>query len=231
MQTVLDDFADRVAEVERYIKVLERLENPDVVLYDKSTRREKRVFEEGSLKVMKATVFLLIYNIVESAIRSAFGQLYEEIENEGMTGSTLSSDLRKIWIQQHFKSLDNDSSSIRTFRELTERIVEKIASGSTLKLDDRLMPVSGNLDSDTIRQVCNRHGVSTRVHRHASGGVELKTVKDQRNSLAHGNSSFSDCGQQYAVADLKRIMRQTVVFVRSILNNVKDYSDRKQYVG
>lgn len=231
MQAVLDDFAERVAEVDQYLKVLERLEKPNVVLYDKATRKEKRVFNEDSLKVMKATVFLLIYNIVESAIRSAFGYMYDQIGRDGATGSDLRAELRKLWIRQKFQSLDEDSASIRSFRDLTEQLVEEITSGNAVILSDRLLPVSGNLDSDSIRQVCHRHGVSVRVHRYASGGAELKTVKDQRNALAHGSMSFSECGKQYAVTDLKRIKQQAVIFVRSILKNVQQYTDQKQYVG
>ncbi|MEM8671014.1 MAG: MAE_28990/MAE_18760 family HEPN-like nuclease [Planctomycetota bacterium] len=231
MQDVIDDFNERVSEVEQFLKVLERLEKPEVVLFDKSTRREKRVFQEGSLKVMKATVFLLIYNVVESSIRSAFAYLYDQIAVASITGTDLRAELRKIWISQQFQGLDDDSASVRTFRDLTERLVEEIANGKTVNLEGRLLPVSGNLDADSIRRVCKKHGVVVAVHRNASGGVEMKTVKDQRNSLAHGNSSFSECGKQYTVADLKRINNQAVVFVRGILRNVKKYTDKKLYVG
>lgn len=231
MQNVIDDFNERVAEVEQYLKVLERLEKPEVVLFDKSTRREKRVLQEGSLKVMKATVFLLIYNVVESAIRSAFGYLYGEIATASMTGRDLRLELRKIWIKQQFQRLDDDSASIRTFRELTERLVDEVADGKAINLEGRLLPVSGNLDADAIRQICHRHGVIVSVHKNAAGGVEMKTVKNQRNALAHGNSSFSDCGKQYTVTDLKRIKTQAVIFVRGILRNVKKFTDKKQYAG
>jgi len=231
MQDVISDFNERVTEVAQFLKVLERLESPGVVLYDKTTRRQKRVFQEGSLKVMKATVFLLIYNVVESSIRSAFGHLYGEIAMASMTGNDLRAELRKIWIKQQFQGLDEDSASVRTFRELTERLVEEIVDGKTVNLEGRLLPVSGNLDADSIRQVCKKHGVVVSVHKNASGGVEMKTVKDQRNALAHGNSSFSDCGKQYTVTDLKRINSQAVIFVRGILRNVQKYTGKKQYVG
>ncbi|QDT83064.1 MAE_28990/MAE_18760 family HEPN-like nuclease [Gimesia chilikensis] len=231
MQEVIDDFNDRVAEVEQYLKVLERLEMPGVVIYDKTTKREKRVFQEGSLKVMKATVFLLIYNIVESAIRSAFGYIYDEIATAGMTNDNIRAELRKIWIGQHFKKLDDDSASARTFRELVESLVEDISNNKNITLEDRYLPVSGNLDSDVIRNVCHRHGVVVRVHRNAAGGVELKTVKEQRNALAHGSMTFSECGKQYTVSDLIRIKKQSVTFVKGILGNVKDYTDNRLYVG
>ena len=69
------------------------------------------------------------------------------------------------------------------------------------------------------------------IHHRAKGGVELGTVKEQRNALGHGNVTFTECGRQYAVSDLERIKRQTVVFVRSILKNVKRYLEEDAYVA
>lgn len=87
MHHVISDFNERVTEVEQFLKVLDRLEKPSVVLYDKATRREKRVFHDGSLKIMKASVFLLIYNVVESTIRSSFKILYSDIKNKNISAT------------------------------------------------------------------------------------------------------------------------------------------------
>ena len=137
MRLVKQSFEERVEEVDKYLRVLEKLESPSVVLFDKLTRREKRVFEEGSLKVMKATVFLLIYNVVESSIRPAFGELYGVIVREGKTASDLKGEFRKIWIKQRYNSIDEDSASTRTFRELTETLIEEITSGGVVALDEK----------------------------------------------------------------------------------------------
>lgn len=231
MRLVKQSFEERVEEVDKYLRVLEKLESPSVVLFDKLTRREKRVFEEGSLKVMKATVFLLIYNVVESSIRSAFGELYGVIVREGKTASDLKGEFRKIWIKQRYNAIDEDSASTRTFRELTETLIEEITSGGVVALDEKWLPVSGNLDSDTIRQVCNRHGITPQVHKQAFGGAELRTVKKHRNALAHGNTSFADCGQQYTVSDLYRIKRQAVIYVRGILKSIEKFIDSSGYSG
>ena len=231
MQAVIDDFNERVGEVDDFLKVLERLENPAVVLYHRNTGRQLRVFEEGSLKVMKATVFLLIYNVVESAIRSAFACLYDRIESDGMACPDLSAALRLVWIRQQFDRLDDDSASPRNYREFAETVANAIMQKSTVSLSARALPIAGNLDSAAIRKVCRAHGVSVRVHYRASGGSELETVKTQRNALAHGSSSFSDCGQQYAVTDLKRIKQEAFVFVKSILRNLRRFVDDKDYVS
>jgi hypothetical protein len=41
------------------------------------------------------------------------------------------------------------------------------------------------------------------------------------NALAYGNTSFSDCGQQYPVTDLQRIKRPAVIFVRGVLKSLE----------
>ena len=231
MQTVIDEFDERVAEVEEFLKVLERLENPAVVLYHKTTRRQIRVFEEGSLKVMKATVFLLVYNVVESSIRSAFTFMYDRIKSEGMACSDLSMEMRSIWIRQQFDQMDDDSAAPRNYRQLAETLANDIMQKSAVGLSASALPVSGNLDSSAIRRVCRSHGVGVKVHYRASGGVELETVKNQRNGLAHGSTSFSDCGQQYTVSDLKRIKQQAFIFVKGILRNLRRFIDDKRYAS
>lgn len=231
MDTIIDEFEQRVGEVDSYLKLLDRMEQPGVILYNRAKRRRLRVFGEDSFKVMKATVFLLIYNLVESSIRSAFRRVYEKIEDEGKALGDVREELRRVWIGQQFRTFDSDSASARNYRELVGRMAEEVLQRSVLKLSAKRLPISGNLDADRIRSACKRHGVGVNVHHRAKGGIELGTVKEQRNALGHGSVTFTECGRQYAVSDLDRIKRQTVVFVRSILRNIKRYLEEGAYVA
>ena len=231
MDAIIDEFEQRVDEVDSYLKLLVRIENLDVVLDNQAKVPPLRVLGEDSFKVMKATVFLLIYNLVESSIRSALRRVYEKIEDEGKTLGDVREELRSLWIGQRFRSYDSYSASAHNYRELVEQITEEVLQRSVLKLSAKRLPISGNLDSDRIRDICKRHGVEVTVHHDAKGGVELGTVKDQRNALGHGSVTFTECGRQYAVSDLDRIKRQTVVFVRSILESVERYLEEGAYAG
>lgn len=231
MDAVIQEFKERVAEVDEYLKLLERLEDPNVAIIDVSTRRRIQVLKHGSLKVMKATVFLLVYNLVESAIRSAFDCLYQQIASEKRTVAHLRSELRRLWTGQQFDKLDRNSASLGNYRDVAHRLVDDIILQSLVVLSSDALPVSGNLDADAIRKVCRSHGVKVRTHHRAQGGQVLETVKKQRNALGHGNVSFSFCGQQYAVSDLKRIKQQSVVFVHSVLRNIKRYVEANDYAN
>ncbi len=231
MEAVIQDFEERVAEVDEYLKLLERLEDPNVAVVNLSKRRRLRVLKAGSLKVMKATVFLLVYNLVEAAIRSAFAALYEQIATEKKTIGDLREELRRLWIGQQFNKLDRSQAPLSNYREVASQLVDQILQQSTATLLPEDLKVSGNLDAKGIRDVCHAHGVKVQAHRRAQGGVVLETVRKQRNSLGHGNSSFSVCGQQYAVSDLKRIHQQSVVYVRSVLRNIKKYVEANDYAA
>lgn len=233
MQAVIDEFERRIVEVNAFFGLLRRLEDPDTALCSKSDpKRVARRLDENCVKVMKATGFLLIYNLIESGIRSSLAAVYDQIASDGKTLQDVRRELQRIWVDQQHSALDLFSASPRTYKEVTERVLKDVFNKAVIKLNAGDLPgVSGNLDAETIRKVCYKHGVSEKAHYKAQGGDRLAIVKDQRNALAHGDISFAECGQQYTVEDLLRIKQQAIVFVRSILRNIKRYADKQEYAA
>lgn len=232
MSRVLEDFEVRAEEVTEYIRFLKKVE--------RSTRRvqvrhgclmRSEAISDESFRIMKASAFLLIYNLVESSIRSAFCDLYESIRRDGVAYRTASNAVRGIWIQQRYNKLINqEGTSLGRYREVAIEIATSIVDEAILELDHGKLPgVSGTLDSDKIRKVCTRHGIRDRTHPRAEGGNQLALVKAKRNNLAHGNISFSECGREYASEDLRRIANQATIFVRSMLKNIVEYTREKRY--
>ena len=231
MNAVIQEFEERVAEVDEYLKLLARLENPDIAIFYISKRRKSNILKHGSLKVMKATVFLLIYNLVESAIRSGFRHLHLQIEAERRTLHDVRDELRRLWVGQQFDKMDRNSASPLNYRTTADKIVNEILQKNIVSLSTAELPVSGNLDANSIRKVCRSHGVKVKAHHRASGGQVLDTVRKQRNALGHGNVSFSECGKQYTVVDLERIKQESVIFVRSVLRNIQQFVNLNEYVA
>ncbi|MDY6993463.1 MAG: MAE_28990/MAE_18760 family HEPN-like nuclease [Pseudomonadota bacterium] len=61
------------------------------------------------------------------------------------------------------------------------------------------------------------------------GGSKLLTVKTQRNQLAHGNISFSECGRDHTFIELNNIKNEVINYLEDILNNIENYIDNKAY--
>lgn len=229
MQAVIDAFESRVEELESYLRFLKKLDstNARLCVISKRTRMEK--VQPDDLKLLKASAFLLIYNVVEASVRDGFAAIYESIKKDGFTYQQVTQEMQTIWVQKAFDELAIAGSGSKTYSKLARELITKVIEGAVLSIDKRDIRVSGNVDAQKIRELCWFHGVSYRAHHRSFGGAELKTVKDHRNDLAHGSMSFSECGRMYTVEDLDRITRQVVIYLRSILRNIKSFIDGRRY--
>lgn len=229
MQNVIDEFNERAANVSSFLVLLQQLEQPGVVVTDSNTKTTIPVFGEDSFKVMKASAFLLIYNMVESSIRSAFQHVYERIENDTLWFGSIAPKFRDLWIRQRFREMDLDSASPRNFRDLAAELTNAVLDHNTVRLTAEKLPVAGSLNAKRIRDVCELHGVSSQVDPQAHGGIQLETVRQLRNDLAHGHVGFAACGQDHGVADLIRINDEAILFIKGILENICEFVDQAKY--
>lgn len=229
MQAIINDFNERVIEIEEYLKLLQLISQPTAKIQCEG--RRAKAPSGVALKTMKASCFLMLYNLVESTIRGSMRVLYERMNSGNHSLTNLDACVKDLWLKQKFKNLDPFSSNQTSYRNLIKSIVDDVLQSTPITLNPKHLPISGNLDAQKIRDLFTLHKIPTRAHYRSLQGAELRTVKDKRNALAHGNESFASCGQQYTVQTIIDIKRQTVVFLRSSLKNVQKYIDDNQYAA
>lgn len=229
MDNVIDDFNERVSEIDQYLELLQLLSHPAAKIHFDNQRPKS--INSVALKTMKASCFLMLYNLVESSIRGSMVKLYEKMNAESKGLREFDVCVKELWVAQQFKSIDPFSSNQTSYKNLIKTMVDEALNSTPVFLDSERLPISGNLDARKIRELFEDHKISTHAHYRALHGAELKTVKDNRNLLAHGNQSFSDCGQQYTVQDIIAIKKQTVIFLRSALKNVSKYIEQSKYAA
>jgi hypothetical protein len=224
MLNVITEFNTRVKEVDVYFKLLESIINQDAKLYFPHKRSQRiRNYDDELIKVMKANCFLLLYNLVESSIKLAITDVYDAITGETKKYNEVTDQIRKIWISEKYGNFKDKGA---------EFIFEKINNIAQDIIDIKFKPekvISGNIDGQKIREFSSLIGFSNTTHHLAKKGVTLHQVKTQRNDLAHGAISFSQCGRQYTYEDLLEIKQQVIIYLRGILNNIKKYLDSKNY--
>ncbi len=105
MQDVLGEFEVRVEEVDAFFKHLELMETPEMVFLNTAHEKPREIpIDSDVLTMLKAMSFLVIYNLVEASIVSAFTSLYDRIRSEGRTLDQLRNEVRAIWVrQQHLR--------------------------------------------------------------------------------------------------------------------------------
>lgn len=233
MDLVKEDFSNREKEIKKFLSLIYKIEDGRHFLYRVYNVRKKRKvsLDQDSVKIMKATFFLLLYNMVESVFRSCLSELYERIGSESRSMSEINYMYRKLWVRQRFGKLDATSANQQHYREVVHDMICQILDGYSYTPDPRSLPISGNLDARQIRSILQDHGVSHAVHYRASGGSNLVTIKNKRNALAHGDISFSECGREYTPDDLKVIMKESIVFLKSVVRNVERFIGKDGYAA
>ncbi len=222
MTEVNDYFENRVVEVNKYFAFLKLLDEPQVsITLPQRTQRKVMPIDSHLHRMMKASSFLVLYNLVESTIRRALTEVYERIEDKGAYAN-LTDKLRAEWIRQRCSPLRDPNVRSDTIESYAAQLIDEVLQGGSIKLSQRgnSLRNTGNLDAKRIRELCDRHGIALQIHYTAKGGGELRTVKTKRNSLAHGDELFSEVGRDFTYGQLDEIKRQVIVYMRSVLRSI-----------
>lgn len=224
MVTVLTDFEKRVKEINLFFKHLENLETNGALLYfPNRTKRKTQSHDTELIKVFKANVFLLLYNLAESSIKQSLTELYDKISSDKLYYNQVIDEIKKIWISQNHDNFRNKGTD-NIFSALGQLANDMI----NIEFDST-KTISGNIDGRKIREFSIKYGFSNKTHKNANSGNKLHQVKTQRNNLAHGNISFAECGRNYSVEELDEIKKEVIMYLRNILRNIKKYLDERKY--
>lgn len=224
MNTVIADFEKRVAEIELFFRHLEAIEEKDgKISVATSTARRLRSLNPELVKVLKANLFLLLYNLAESSIRQAVTEILDTISLERITYSQASDEIKRLWIELGHLRFQN-----KTTQQIFDSL-ENLADDVVELQFRREMIGGGNIDGRKIRAFGDTYGFSTRAHRNANNGEKLYEVKKRRNDLAHGFVSFAECGRNYTVSDLRQTKHEVILYLRAVLRNISRYLDTRKF--
>lgn len=217
----LDDFDERAQDVSDYLFFLRDLEQGTILLSKDGAIRK---IDSELDKSLKATGFLLLYNLVESTMRNAIQNILDEINNKGVSFEQIRLEIKKIILQKVKKKVQE--CGINDFVEEIEKICQDII-GSVFNQDDIF---SGNVDAKEIKEIARKYGFSTTTDGHTRDGSDLLSIKLHRNNLAHGIMSFKDVGKDISAENLVEISERVIPYLRQILENINEYLVNQKYL-
>lgn len=224
MQAIFDMFDERVQEIDTYFSALKELDQ-EVASHSSA----KLYCNDEFIKILKANTLIMIYNLVESTVMGGILEIYDKLKQDGLTYAGVRKEIKDIWFSYKFRQVYDQQAHFNSYKGKALEIVNSILTGEIIEMDRKATAISGNLDAQQIRNVCNEHGIVFQADAASRGGVVLETVKERRNDLAHGTLSFAECGRNYSIDDLNKIKCETVLFLKGLLNGMKRYYDGRQY--
>ena len=217
----LDDFDERAKDVSDYLCFLRDLEQGEILL-SKDGAISK--IDPELDKSLKATGFLLLYNLVESTMRYAIQSIFDEMSKKGVSFDQLKIEIKRIILQNVKKNVQE--CGVNDFVEQIENIVKDIIQ-SGFNRDDLF---SGNVDAKEIKNIAKKYGFSSKTDVATRDGIDLLSIKKNRNDLAHGVMSFKEVGQNTSAENLVEISERVIKYLRQILENIDEYLVKQEYL-
>lgn len=219
MLRVQSDFTARAEEVTRYVHFLRAFEDGRIDFgASQDSPPDWSAGERAALfKTMKANLFLLLYNLVESTIKNAIEAIFDEFRVRGISFDRCRVEVRRI-VLSNLKRHNVD----KILPSLSALSVDVIVA--TFVKDDLF---AGNVDGRKIREIAGEYGFRPPTKK----SDQLLVVKTSRNDLAHGNKSFGDVGRDYDLVRLDEIKNEVVAFLEELLVNVADYLTSRSYLA
>lgn len=218
------NFETLTQEIDRFLELLKYFENtliglPSDCSFVKLDIKDKDE-SEAIFKALKSNMMMMLYNLTESTVRITMDYYYDDFNKKRKNYSNIVEDMKKTWIKHSLGIIKADRIQKQVY-DLIESIMD---AEYAISLEFENFSLSGNADLRELKGILNNHGMIYEEEHFKPYGGSLRTVKDMRNSLAHGNISFEENGKKLSVDDLTDYKKETyeclLLFITVVERNI-----------
>ena len=233
MKLFQEDFNKRCSDVDYYIEVLKFVDNiasnKGVELKGESYSGPeiKHVVTREEQKIMRASFYLIMYNVVESTMNSIITTIIDSINDEHTEMMKLSKQYRELYMNGLFSGISSETKLHEIRRDMVKGIEEHIP----IHIEHFKFNTSGNVDYDYVVSTLGclkcRGNI---VHDETKTRNAMTRTKENRNHLAHGDVSYSDCGAGIVLTTIEDDYSHIKNFFTQILQQLSDFIDNKKFL-
>ncbi|UPK62844.1 MAE_28990/MAE_18760 family HEPN-like nuclease [Rhodococcus pyridinivorans] len=225
-----ETFSERREEVEELLQYLEKSEDPTALTTPGAPKGE-------TLRILRASCYVMIYNMIESTISVCLEDLSTAIQSTVPSVQSLNEKVFERYLISKYNSRLITSSNERAVA-LARELMDEV--GRTSISEFVFVAPSGNCTDKNIENTLNGVGIKLKMEKDLKTRVKRKVSDNRtilealvriRNDLAHGNRAFSDVGQGATVVDLKRTFDLAVEYMELVINHFEDYIDNSGYLS
>ncbi|MDR0516758.1 MAG: hypothetical protein LBH25_06885 [Fibromonadaceae bacterium] len=216
MIAIRNTFKQRKKELNLFLKNLKIVE-------------ENKKFQADFCNILYSNALLMLYNIVESTVMGGILEIYGAVNSQGFSYKTVSTEIQNIWFDFRFNEIYGKTANYKSYKDRAFKMVDDILSDKVIKLTRKAVHISGNLNAEKIRNICNEHGIKFTTHNKSQGGCKIEDIRNLRNNLAHGEKSFVECGRDFTFSDLETMTNEVLLFLDGLLNGMTKYYNNKAW--
>lgn len=158
--------------------------------------RSPSIIDRETEHILKSNIVLMQYNILESSFLELYKSLYDFLKTCNISVDYLNKSFTYNIYSIIKRSTQIKHTRVQTQLTTTNTNFSKCAMSICFELDDeeKKFLVNGNLDGKKIKDFLQDFGIDI-TELNSLNLSNIRTLKDNRQLLAHGGSSFSDVGE------------------------------------
>lgn len=227
-------FVERRQEVFAYLRFLRAaLARDSCIRFPGQSREFEFSTNKELTHTLKANTYLLLYSVVEATLTQAIDEIHGAIRASDAELDQLHPRLF-LQVLRRFKHSKTDADDKNTHVPSGRSLIEFwLRDYETQDKANKNYLFSGNLDGRKISEIGESYGFASGdqvkdAHlRHQS----LKTTKDNRNILAHGELSFRDFGRDLIQGSIETDAVNLLRCVRAVIRTIDDYLAERRYLN
>lgn len=213
----------RVEEIKSFAKCMAKLEPIFAMPGAADSRDEKEHFKIGC-----AALFLMIYNAIEFTVKKSINRIEEEISHKNIKYFKLN----KYWRTELMRA-----QYLHPLREGCnyDTILSKIADEVNRDLgwpfgSHRIKRKTRNIGYKDISRLDQSLSLGLSVNDNIFS-ADLELIKTRRNSLSHGDESFSEAGSLVAIYDLNVLIDRVEIYLEDFIEKIEKYISEEKYLS
>lgn len=233
----LEKFLDKhKKEIEQYFQFLNELnidENKSYtvsILGDITQKEMIFALNETHTQIFKSNTIVLLYNSIEGTIYKSLQFILDKINDEKLGYQNVIKEVQEIWLKSKFPVGTNldEIEFDKIFERMHKVLNEKVEINITeFRERNRGYFGKNNINDNVVHDELFPKiglGVGQKI-------VEsrLNDIKNDRNSLAHGSSSFAELGAKKTFRDLIQDKDKTFKYLDKYVNVISTYVKNKKY--
>ena len=184
--------------------------------------------DRNLVKSIRASGYLLIYNLVEAVMTAALDAIHQQLDLEQRKFEDLNEKIKDICLSNFRVAVKGLNA--RTALDHTSQILNRcmVSLGYSKRTH-----WSGNIDAKEIYKKAQRYGFQIVDHNRedSKDGENLVLIRNKRNELGHGELSFVQCGHDTAIENLFDYHKEAVVFLTAVLDGIEEYLENENYLN
>lgn len=217
-------FEDRLQEIDSYLELLTAVESEVQAGIPRIGGETGTVISGSQQKILYSSVYLQLYNLIESTITLSINALSSVIIQRNTSPADLCEDIRREWIRFSARThIDlNYENRLKSALELCQHLIQSLPISSF----EIQKGGGGNWDDVEIELMAKRLGMNFRLDPLLYSKVKrpfrndmgpLVFVRALRNDLAHGSVSFVECGTGVTASDLEALKNVTAKYLDEVI--------------